>query len=209
MRLDECERLERNLHEVCEQGNVEQALELALEGYGPEVMRLMSTVLNDYGRSREAFHRFRVDLRRELPAFRWECSFRSWAYRLARNACTQAMHAPPGGARAGSQSVSSYEVARRPGESGAAQRTSIRERLRALRESLEPRERMLLLLRVDQRLSWREVARVMFDGDGPLTDEVLDHEARTLRRQFQDLKVHLRTLGMEGGLIAGERPAPP
>lgn len=209
MRLDERKKFERDLHEVCRQGDMEEALVRALAAYGPEFMRLMAAVLHDHGRSRKAFGLFREELRRGLPEFRWECSFRSWAYRLARNACDLVMHAPPGSPAAATERGPPDEVPRRHVEVRPWQRTSVRERLRALRESLEPRERLLLLLRVDQRLSWREVARVMSDGDEPLTDEALDREAMALRQQFQHLKVRLRTLGMEEGLIASEQSAPP
>ncbi|NMO19231.1 sigma-70 family RNA polymerase sigma factor [Pyxidicoccus fallax] len=202
--MDE-QRLEQDLHEACERGNLEQALEWALAAYGPEVMRLMGTVLQDYGRSREAFGRFQADLRRELPEFRWQCSFRPWAYRLARNACFQVTRAPPADMRTAGMPGPPDGPARRPPTEAPSQRTSIRERLRALRESLEPKELLLLLLRVDQRLSWREVAWVMFDGNAPPTDEALDREATALRKQFQHLKAHLRTLGMEEGLITASR----
>jgi RNA polymerase sigma-70 factor (ECF subfamily) len=208
MRLDEHEKLERDLREACGQGNVEQAQEWALAAYGPEVMRLLAAVLHDHGRSREAFGLFRVDLRRGLPEFRWDCSFRSWAYRLARKACSRVMEAPPGGAEVAEVSGPPDEAPRRRAEERPWQRTSVRERLRALRESLNPRERLLLLLRVDQRMSWREVARVMLDQDEPLTNEAIDHEAIALRQQFQHIKAHLRTLGMEEGLISGEQAAP-
>ena len=84
------------------------------------------------------------------------------------------------------------------------QRTSVKERFRALRESLDPQERMLLLLRVDQRLSWEEVARVMSEGEETLSDASLKRKAAALRQQFQRIKTHLRSLAQEEGLIAEE-----
>jgi RNA polymerase sigma-70 factor (ECF subfamily) len=203
MRWEKRGELERNIQERCGQGQVMEAREGVLVGYGPEIMRLMASVLHDYERSRAAFELFSERLLRELPAFRWECSFRTWAYRLAREACYQVMHAPSGGKQAAGVPAPLDEVPRPRVASRPWQRTSVEERFRALRESLAPQERMLLLLRVDQRLTWPEMARVMFDGDGPLTEDALERKAVDLRQQFQHIKSHLRTLAMEEGLIAG------
>ena len=60
---------------------------------------------------------------------------------------------------------------------------------------------MLLMLRVDQRLAWEEVARVMAETDEPLSALELKKRAAALRQQFQRLKTRLRTLAEEDGLI--------
>jgi RNA polymerase sigma-70 factor (ECF subfamily) len=203
MQLEEREKLEQEIQELCRQGDMAGAVERALEGYGQEIMRLMASVLHDYERSRDAFSLFSENLLRGLPGFRWESSFRTWAYRLARNACYQVMHAPAGREQPMSISRLPDEALKPRSETRPWQRTSVKERFRALRESLDPQERMLLLLRVDQRLSWEEVARVMSDGDGEeaLTDAGLKRRAAALRQQFQRIKTHLRTLAQEEGLI--------
>jgi RNA polymerase sigma-70 factor (ECF subfamily) len=204
MQLDEREKLEREIQGLCKQGDVAGAVERALEGYGQEIMRLMASVLHDYERSRDAFSLFSENLLRGLAGFRWESSFRTWAYRLARNACYQVMHAPSGREQPVSMSALPDESFKPRSETRPWQRTSVKERFRALRESLDPQERMLLLLRVDQRLSWEEVARVMSEGEETLTDAVLKRKAAALRQQFQRIKVHLRSLAQEEGLIASE-----
>jgi len=202
MQLEEREKLEREIQELCRRGDTAGAVERALEGYGQEIMRLMASVLHDYERSRDAFSLFSENLLRGLSGFRWESSFRTWAYRLARNACYQVMHAPAGREQPMSASKIPDESIRPRSETRPWQRTSVKERFRALRESLEPNERMLLLLRVDQRLSWEEVARVMSEGEAPLSDLALKKRAAALRQQFQRIKTQLRTLAQEEGLIA-------
>jgi RNA polymerase sigma-70 factor (ECF subfamily) len=202
MRLDEREKLEKEIRELCEKGDIGGAVERALQGYGPELLRLMASVLHDAERSREAFSLFSENLLRGLAGFRWESSFRTWAYRLARNACYQLIHAPSA-EREQPLSVSSLpdEVQRARSETRPWQRTSVRERFRQLRERLEPDERMLLMLRVDQRLSWEEVARVMAETDSPLGNLEVKKRAAALRQQFQRLKTRLRALAEEDGLI--------
>lgn len=204
MQLEEREKLEQDIQALCGKGDLAGAVERALEGYGQEIMRLMASVLHDYERSRDAFSLFSENLLRGLPGFRWESTFRTWAYRLARNACYQVMHAPAGREKPESMSALPDQTFKPRSETRPWQRTSVKERFRALRESLEPHERMLLLLRVDQRLSWEEVARVMSEGEETQTDAALKRKAAALRQQFQRIKAHLRSLAQEEGLIAAE-----
>jgi RNA polymerase sigma-70 factor, ECF subfamily len=202
MQLEEREKLEQDIHGLCRQGDLAGAVERALEGYGQEIMRLMASVLHDYERSRDAFSLFSENLLRGLSGFRWESSFRTWAYRLARNACYQVMHAPAGREQPVTTSQLPDEAIKPRSETRPWQRTSVKERFRALRESLDPQERMLLLLRVDQRLSWEDVARIMAEGDEPLANAELKRKAAALRQQFQRIKTHLRSMAEEEGLIS-------
>ncbi|MET0404142.1 MAG: sigma-70 family RNA polymerase sigma factor [Cystobacter sp.] len=195
------ERLEQDLREDCRRGDMGQAVERALQGYGLEIMRLIAAVMHDSEQAREGFSLFSENLVKGLPGFRWESSFRTWAYRLARNACYQLMHA----ASTRELPVSASHLPEPPvdvrSETRPWQRTSVKERFRALRESLAPEERMLLMFRVEQRLSWSEVARVMWERDEPPTEAALRHEATALRQRFQRIKTHLRARAIEQGLI--------
>ncbi|WP_224241391.1 RNA polymerase sigma factor [Hyalangium gracile] len=195
------EQLEQEIRELCLRGDTAGAVERALQGYGMEIMRLMASVLHNPELAKDAFSVFCESLLKGLPSFRWESSFRTWAYRLARNACYQLVHAPS----ARETPVSSSAIPEAPlgnrSDTRPWQRTSVKERFRALRESLEPDERMLLMLRVDQRLAWTEVARVMWDSDEPMTSAAVTRKATALRQQFQRIKVHLRQMAIEQGLI--------
>jgi len=203
MHADERELLEREIQALLERGDLAGSVERALQGYGQEILRLMTAMLHDPDRGRDAFSVFSENLLRGLPGFRWESSFRTWAYRLARNACVQVMRSP---AVRREQPVSMSAMPEEPfaarSDTRPWQRTSVKERFRALRESLEPQERLLLSLRVDQRLSWEEVARVMAEAEEPLPADALKRRAAALRQQFQRVKEHLRALAEQEGLVA-------
>lgn len=208
MQAEGRERLERRIQELCRRGDIAGAVEQALAGYGQEIMRLMASVLHDYERSRDAFSLFSENLLRGLPAFRWESSFRTWAYRLARNACSQVLHAPAGREQPVSMSALP-DVALKPrSETRPWQRTPVKERFRALRERLEPPDRMLLFLRVEQRLPWEAVARILSEEEEPLDGTELKRKAAALRQQFQRVKAHLRAMAQEEGLLSPESSAP-
>ncbi|WP_232293501.1 RNA polymerase sigma factor [Stigmatella aurantiaca] len=201
------ERLERDIQELCLRKDTGKAVERALQGYGMEIMRLIASVLHNPEQAKDAFSLFCESLLKGLPGFRWESSFRTWAYRLARNACYQLMHAPSGRELPVTSSAFPEQPQWHRSDTRPWQRTSVKERFRALRDSLEPEERMLLMLRVDQRLSWTEVARIMWDLDEAPTGAALSRKATALRQHFQRVKTHLRTRAIEQGLIEQEEAA--
>lgn len=198
------EQVEAQIHTDCVRGEYGEAVELAMRAYGPEIRRLMASVLHHPELAKDAFSLFSENLLKGLPGFRWESSFRTWAYRLARNACYHQLHSPASREQPVSEPAAN-EALRQRTDTQPWRRTLVKERFRALREQLEPHERMLLMLRVDQRLPWTEIARVMAEPDEPATRDALARRAAALRQQFQRVKTRLRALAIEQGVISVER----
>jgi RNA polymerase sigma-70 factor (ECF subfamily) len=61
-----------------------------------------------------------------------------------------------------------------------------------LRESLDPDEQTLLILRIDRQMAWTDIARIM-GGDAP---EAESRQAATLRKRFERLKERLRSMAV-------------
>ncbi len=81
----------------------------------------------------------------------------------------------------------------------------MRNRFAELRSELEPDDRALLLLRIDQRLSWLDCARALReDTEAPLDDASLKRDAARLRKQFQTLKDRLYEMGRSEGLFTDD-----
>ena len=81
-------------------------------------------------------------------------------------------------------------------------RTEVRDRFAEIRASLPPEDRALLLLRIDRKLAWNDLALVMQDGEAaPLTGDELKRAAARLRKRFQILKEKLVEIGRSEGLI--------
>jgi RNA polymerase sigma-70 factor (ECF subfamily) len=79
-------------------------------------------------------------------------------------------------------------------------RSDRRAALEGLRNELSPPDRMLLILRVDRDLPWREVARVM--SEAAVDDErLLSHVAARLRKRFQLIRERLWQRARQRGLI--------
>jgi RNA polymerase sigma-70 factor (ECF subfamily) len=69
-------------------------------------------------------------------------------------------------------------------------RPEVKEALDAIRGDLGPEDQTLLILRVDRRLTWREIARVMSPAETS-SDEAITKRAVTLRKRFDRLKQEL------------------
>ena len=188
-------KLEAELKALCRAGAYQRAAELALSGYGPSIRKLMRVTFHDDSLVDDAFSSFSEALLTSLPGFRWESSFRTWIYSVARNVCSAVL-----------RSISSRERPLTEGglddrpmpERTATQpwlRTEIKSRFRALQERLSPHEQRILALRLDRGLPWPEVARAMADQE--LSAEELEKRAAVLRQQFQRIKARLRELALD------------
>ncbi|MFP2932695.1 RNA polymerase sigma factor [Pyxidicoccus sp. 3LG] len=204
MEPEEREAVEQRIRELCQQGDVGRAVEVALSGYGEELMRLLTSLLRDPERAREAYAIFSESLLMDLPGFRWECTFRTWAHRVARNVAYRLASAPAGREMPVSHGAFDHHAHHDWSRTRPWLRTDIKERIRALRSRLEPHEQTILELRVDQRLSWTDVARRMAEPGETLTPEVLTRRAAVLRQQFQRIKARLRQLAREAELLSRE-----
>ena len=184
-------------HPACDEGRHEDAATLLLEGYGPQILGFLYGVMGDYDTAGDAFGQFSEDLWSGLPAFKWRSSARTWAYTVARNA-SRRYHR------------SAYEKRRKRAATGQLQdvahrvatrtlkfmKTDIKDRFRELRQGLSELDRTVLILRIDRKLSWQEVAEVLA-GEGEAAS------VAALKMRFKRLKTKLRDLAQEAGLLEG------
>jgi RNA polymerase sigma-70 factor, ECF subfamily len=181
------------LDTLLDQGDLHGAATHAIRTLGPRIHGYLRAVMRDEGDAAEAFAGFAEDLWRGLPRFRRECAFETWAFKLAWRA---ALHVRDDAYRRRGRRLATTEASRLADE---IRRTSTLEAERQsaaldrLRARLAPDERSLLVLRIDQRLSWEEVATVM-SADGERVD------AGALRKRFERLKEKLGKLAEEEGL---------
>jgi RNA polymerase sigma-70 factor (ECF subfamily) len=201
------EGLEQRIRALCETGDKKRAATLLLEGYGREVFGFLVARLRDREAASDVFSQFTEDLWRGLEGFRWQCSARVWSYTLARHAASRYIddvrrrrgrNVPL--SRAGPLSEIAERI--RTGTRAGAQ-TEARSRIAQLRESLPVDDQTLLILRVNRKLGWREIAQIMLrDGESP-NDEELAKEAARLRKRYQLAKDKLRQMAVEQGLVGG------
>ena len=184
-------------------GELDKAATQLMEAYGSEIYGFLVNLMSNETAASDVFSQFAEDLWSGLPKFKFKSSARTWLYVLARHAGARYRRTPwnKKDRRGGDSRIQSLaDVAR--SRTQPWQRTEIKDKFSALRESLEPDDRILLTLRVDRDLPWDEVARVMLDeGSDDPTPETLKRECDRLRKRFQLLKNELRKRAEESGLL--------
>lgn len=201
---DERTDSEQGIRGAHEQRDFETAATLALEAYAGEILSFLGARLRSQSDAQEAFSIFAEDLWNGLPQFAWRCSMRTWAYTLARNAASRYASAPHNRvernlALSKSGRLSAL-VERVRSATQVYQRTEVKDRFRALRERLDADDQLLLILRIDRNMGWRDVAIASL-GNADLEDDAIDRESARLRKSFERVKVELKRMAEEEGLI--------
>jgi RNA polymerase sigma-70 factor (ECF subfamily) len=205
MEAAERESLERRIRAHFDAGDKKKAATTLLEGYGREILSFLIAQLRDRDAASEVFSQFTEELWKSLDGFRWECSARVFCYTLARRAAGH--YIKDARRRRGRQvplshagPLSAIEEKIRTATL-AAVRTETRTRIAELRASLPPEDQALLLLRINRRLDWKEIAQVMSHEGEAVSDEVLAREAARLRKRYQVAKDKLRQMAETQGLV--------
>lgn len=190
---------ETRIRERFDAGDLGAATTAALETYGPEILGLLLSLHRSEDEASDAFSLFAERLWTSMDRFEWKCSMRTWAYVVARRASHDVRRAEH---RHEKRAVRLSEVddvaalvAKVRTTTLTILRTETKSALQKLREELPEEDQMLLVLRVDRKLAWDDLARV-FDAEADPKKE-----SARLRKRFQLVKEKLFTLGKQRGLI--------
>lgn len=142
-----------------------QARDTLVRAYLPDVYRVTRRVLNDPDMAEDAAQDAILNALAALHRFRGEASFRTWLLRIAVNAARTV------GRRQGRRREVSLVLADNEPSRGvdpavrAVLRTEV-ERVEGLLQRLPPKQRMVVALRVQQGLSYAEVAAALGCTEG-------------------------------------------
>lgn len=196
--------VEKEIRDAFHEGKLEAAATTTLDLYGDEIFSFLLVRVRAVADAQDAFSMFAEDFWVGLPKFAWRSSMRTWAYMLARNAAVRFASAPQ--RRAGRNLTLSAPgrvsqmVERVRSATQIHQQTGVKDRVRALRERLDPEDQILLVLRVDRGMAWRDLAITM-TGDAELDDVALEREAARLRKAFERVKAELKAMAKQEGLL--------
>ena len=187
---------EAAIRAAADAGRWDQAAELALRAYGQELLEYLIATARSEADGEDAFSVFTERMWRGLPGFRWQASARTWCYTVARRALAEIKRSGP--AR---RARLHAPLSQSPGLAAAAAdvrtrtvtflRSAARDALAEVRDALDPEDQELLILRIDRKLAWREVAEIM-TADETLDPEALERRTAALRKRFEKLKGKLR-----------------
>jgi RNA polymerase sigma-70 factor, ECF subfamily len=200
--------VDEQVRALCAEQEVGAAVARILEAYGGEILRFLLRRTADAQLATEVFAVFSEDLCRGLPGFTFRSSVRTWVYALAHHALSRvgAKHARN---RARELPISDVRtnsrlIAGERSETPAFLRTETKERLLALRRRLPAHDQTLLDLRLVQRFSWKDIARVYLGPDEVGDAGRVEKEAMRLRKRFQLVGDKLREMARAEGLLPGD-----
>jgi RNA polymerase sigma-70 factor (ECF subfamily) len=195
------EDLDTEILALIREGVFDQAATRALEAYGAELHGFLVSLVGNETDAVEVFAQLGEDIWKGLPSFGFRCSARTWLYVLARHAAARFRRSPWNrrGRRTGDARLDEF-VAQTRERTQPWLRSEVKDRFRALRDSLDPDDRALLILRVDRALPWKDVARVTL-GDEAADEQKLARETDRVTKRFQLLKEDLHRRAQEANLL--------
>lgn len=186
--------IEGRIGDLLAAGDRPAAATAAIQEFGPPVLRYLRSLLRDEDDASDAFSVFAENVWRGLPTWRGDGSLKAWAFRLAWNGAMNLKNEAwrRRGRRffSGEASALAEEIRTRSHVKVERQRNALDK----LRESLDVEEISLLTLRIDQKLSWAEIADVTAT-DGQRV------EPAALMKRFERLKGRLARMAKEQGLL--------
>jgi len=172
-------------------GDLDGTIAKALEAYADELYGFLIGLARERTQAEDAFSAACERIWRGLPKFRWDSTFRVWAYRIARNEflrttreVTRARKHTP------ISEIASVRAAieRTHSTTPIHERTEVKDRFAKLRAELDPEDHMLLGLRIDRKLPWTDIAKILANTE----DEPNAREVAALRKRYERLKTRLR-----------------
>lgn len=176
-------------------GELDRAATTALEALGPQILGFLAATMRDDDAAYDVFGQFSEEMWKSMGSFRAESSFKTWAYKIVMHSISR--YRRDGYRRRGQPldtaaiSAIAQDVRSR---TPRFQQTEVKDRITQLRESLDPDEQTLLFLRIDQGLSWGDVAEVM-------SAQGVEVEVAALRKRFERAKTKLRALAEANGIL--------
>lgn len=195
---------DEHFQDLLKDGQLQRAATLAIRSFGEEIVAYLWARLRDEQRVSDVFSTFTEYLWRGLPTFGFACSMRGWCFTLARNACNRYLGRDLARERRMKPLTSSAEIQNAAVEVRTRTlpflRTEVKDQFKQLRERLSEEEQTLLLLRVDRRMSWRDIAHVLCESEAP-TEGELKRVAARCRKRYQKTKDTMRALAETQGLL--------
>lgn len=198
--------VEESIRRAVDEGKIDLAISEGVRAFGPEVLGFLLAILRDEELAREVYSDWMEDVCRGLAGFRWQSTFRTWAYMLARHAWHRAVARAEGASNIPLSDAPEVEAraVRERTPTLPYLRTDLKKKVARLREGLGAEDQELLILRVDRGLAWMEIADVMLGPGAPRRARAIEMEAAALRKRFERVKEKLRTLAQRERIFVDE-----
>lgn len=158
-----------------------------IRGYGPRALGYLHRLLGNETDAADAFSLFAEQVWRGMANFEGRSSVKTWAFKAAWSAAMKVRDDAWRRLREDLPSSAASHLADEIRTNTAVRFESLRQELEVLRAELTAEDQTLLALRLDQELTWEEVAEVL-SIEGRVVDAV------TLRKRYERIKGRLATI---------------
>jgi RNA polymerase sigma-70 factor, ECF subfamily len=193
----ELDPFELEIRALLAAGEIDRVTDLAVRQYGPELVGWLTSMLPSEADAQDAFAWMSEELWRSLKRYDSRCSMRTWCYMLARHAAVRVRKQPR---RQHEELVSHVpsiaHAVTHVWNTTRANAARARDVYVEIRQALDDDDQLLLVLRVDRDLAWRDIAIVMLGEEAGDADEITK-KAAALRKQFERVKERLKELAAE------------
>ncbi len=161
-----------------------------IRGYGPRALGYLHRLLGNDADAADAFSMFAEQVWRGMPNFEGRSSVKTWAFKAAWSAAMKVRDDAWRRLREQLPSSAASHLADEVRTNTAVRFESLRQELEVLRAELTAEDQTLLALRLDQELTWEEVAEVL-----SIEGRVID--PATLRKRYERIKARLAAIVRE------------
>jgi RNA polymerase sigma factor (sigma-70 family) len=186
-RGEPADAVERQISALLQQEDWNGAILVAEQSFGAEIHGYLRAVLRDAALAEEALQAFRLALVKGVRTFKQSCEFRIWAYVIAKHETLRVLRR-----RGRTRPLDSGRCDQIPARSSTRDwdKSINLRKMDCVRAQLSEDERELLVLRVDRRMSWEEVACIVSTPERPV-------KANTLAKQLSRTTARARELAAE------------
>lgn len=187
-------RIDARIVDHIEAGELNEAAEVAIAEYGPSIFGMFMGVFHDEANAQDAFQRFSLQLWKSLPSFQGRSQFYTWAFTIARRSMSRMFERPELRVEQRLGTLQERNLQARWTRTATAEwrNTESRDRFEEMCAALDPEERTLVMLRIGQEMSWKEIAAVTADEAEALDKKALSRRAASLRKRFERVKNTMR-----------------
>lgn len=185
---------EAHIRTLIAAGALREAAAEVVSRYGPTIIGGLRAMLGNHADVMDAHAQWSENVLRGIGAFGGRSTVHTWARRLAWNA---ALNLRGQAHRRREQPSATGELPEVPEDASARSHLCAERRwqqLRELRAGIAPAEETLLSLRVEQELSWAEIAEVLSTEAAPL-------DATAARKRYERLRARLREKARLQGFV--------
>jgi len=190
------QRIDARIIAHIEAEEFEQAAEVAIAEYGPSIFGMFMGVFHNEATAQDVFQHFSLQLWKSLPSFQGRSRFYTWAFTIARRSMSRWFERRELRVEQRLGTLQEQNLQARWARTATAEwrNTASRERFETMCADLDPEERTLVMLRIDQEMSWKEIALVIADEDEQeaLDRKELSKRAASLRKRFERIKNTMR-----------------